>query len=66
MYWIYPKRGKEAAQHFNIYSHIMYTTKEQGEKLNVQYPEFYLQAANIAENFGIIPQQVRKWIIVYQ
>ena len=36
----------------------MYTTKEQAEKLNEHYPEFYPQAANIAENFGIVPQQV--------
>lgn len=42
----------------NLYNHISYLTKEQSEQLFIQYPEFYAQAANIAENFGIVPQQV--------
>lgn len=42
----------------NVFNHTSYLIKEEGENLLKNYPEFYSQAASIAENFGIVPQQV--------
>lgn len=52
------QRGKEAVAAMNVFNHTSYLTKEEGENLFKNYPEFYSQAASIAENFGIVPQQV--------
>ena len=52
------QRGKEAVQQYNVFNHIAYLTKDQAEQILVKYPDCYSQAASIAENFGILPQQV--------
>lgn len=53
-------------QHWNVYNHISYLTKEQSERLFANHPELYMQAAMIADNFGIVPQQVtvNHWLSV--
>ena len=42
----------------NVYHHLLYTTPQEAERLYETQPVDFQQVASIAENFGVLPQQV--------
>lgn len=54
-----PQRGPQAAAALNTYHHLLYTSPAEAERLHREQPADFLQLASIAENFGVLPQQVR-------
>ena len=42
----------------NVYHHLLYTTPQEAERLFETQPVDFRQVASIAENFGVMPQQV--------